>query len=376
VLIYSDRRYLAENCRHVPMLIPFWGPHPGDGDPSASDRFDRYAVLGPQYFRMVPLAEADIAVLPGEWQFEQANPLGEALASEASVRGKPLVVFYGGDPTGGIPLANSVVFRNSFYRSERRPNEFALPGFCQDLVSACCGGELRPRPYRRRPVVSFCGHALGFKESVRHALLTRLPRAAVQHLLGWGMQPSVAPGRVLRRRAMQALARSREVRTNFVVRRLFWNGVFRSDGSMDVALARRSRREFVDNLLDSDYALCVRGFGNYSYRLYEALSLGRIPVLIDTDCVLPYDRWIDWKKYVVWVDQSEVQNVAKHVASFHASLTPAAFEDLQKACRQLWDEWLSPHGFFANFHRHFESCPGGRSASPEGGSDRSEDAAR
>jgi len=24
------------------------------------------------------------------------------------------------------------------------------------------------------------------------------------------------------------------------------------------------------------------------------------------------------------------------------------------ACRRLWEEWLSPEAFFANFHRHLE----------------------
>jgi len=48
-----------------------------------------------------------------------------------------------------------------------------------------------------------------------------------------------------------------------------------------------------------------------SYRLYEALCCGRIPVFIDTDCVLPYDFMIDWKKYFVWVDQSELPLIAE-----------------------------------------------------------------
>ena len=41
---------------------------------------------------------------------------------------------------------------------------------------------------------------------------------------------------------------------------------------------------------DNLYGLCVRGFGNFSFRLGETLMMGRIPILIDTECILPFDR--------------------------------------------------------------------------------------
>jgi hypothetical protein len=34
--------------------------------------------------------------------------------------------------------------------------------------------------------------------------------------------------------------------------------------------------------------------------------------------------------------------------------SPPEFVDLQHECRRLWQEWLSPEGFFANFYRHFQ----------------------
>jgi len=88
--------------------------------------------------------------------------------------------------------------------------------------------------------------------------------------------------------------------------------------------------------------------------LYETLSFGRIPIFINTDCVLPYDFAIDWKKYCVWVDESELPFIADKVADFHNALAPQEFEDLQYECRRMWEEWLSPEGFFDNFYRHLE----------------------
>ena len=123
---------------------------------------------------------------------------------------------------------------------------------------------------------------------------------------------------------------------------------------MGPEVVSRSRLEFLENLLESDYVLCARGYGNYSHRLYEALACGRIPLFIDTDCVLPFDFAIDWKRFCVWVDQVDLRSVADRVAEFHASISGEEFEELQVACRRLWEEWLSPEAFFANFHRHLE----------------------
>lgn len=67
--------------------------------------------------------------------------------------------------------------------------------------------------------------------------------------------------------------------------------------------------------MGSDYVLCARG-GDFSYRLYETLSYGRIPVFVDTDCVLPYDSEIKWKDYCVWVDEKEVNRIGERSRSF------------------------------------------------------------
>jgi hypothetical protein len=118
------------------------------------------------------------------------------------------------------------------------------------------------------------------------------------------------------------------------------------------AVQRSSQLEFLENMLNSDYVLCSRGFGNFSYRFYESLASGRIPVLIDTDCVLPFDSIIDWDSYCIRVPEGDVDQIASRIAEFHAGISPADFGDRQLSCRKLWEEWLSPEGFFANFHRH------------------------
>jgi hypothetical protein len=115
-----------------------------------------------------------------------------------------------------------------------------------------------------------------------------------------------------------------------------------------------ARREYLENMIGSDYVLCVRGDGNWSVRFYEAMCLGRIPVVVDTDLVMPYDFLLEWRDYGVWIDRSDIANIGEHVAAFHERLSEPEFEDLQRECRGLWERYLSPVGFFRNFHRHLD----------------------
>ena len=57
--------------------------------------------------------------------------------------------------------------------------------------------------------------------------------------------------------------------------------------------------EYSNHLQRNTYIVCPRGTENYSFRIYEALSSGRIPVIIDTDIVLP--EQIDWESLAIVV---------------------------------------------------------------------------
>ncbi len=95
-------------------------------------------------------------------------------------------------------------------------------------------------------------------------------------------------------------------------------------------------------MLESDYIVCVRGSGNYSIRLYETLCCGRIPVFVNTDCVLPYEFKLKWKDYCVWIEESEISSISEKIIEFHDQLSSKDFVDLQYECRRIWKQWLSP----------------------------------
>ncbi len=313
--IYADTLYRPPGRPQAELLHPFWGIPPNQHPEIDDSRFDRFMQLGKDFFRLTKtLDEADIAVFPGHWEPGDQNAL--RLAEIARNAEKPLLLFYNEDSVEPIHIPGSIIFRTSFYRSRRLPNEFAMPAWSEDFITKHFAGKLPVRDKNARPTVGFCGYVPPEQGHVR-------------------------------KRAVDILKASTLVDANLIVRDRFWAGALG-----DEVRVIEARREFIGNMIGSDYNLCLRGAGNFSYRLYETLSCGRIPVFIDTDCVLPHEDFIDWKNYCVFVDEGELAKLDQQVADFHASLTPDGFIALQHACRRLWQEWLSPEGFFANLHRY------------------------
>ncbi len=353
--LFTDRRYVHDDDWHVPILNLFWGH--GAVPMGRADFADRYAARGGKFFELVDLDAADLAIWPVDWKRIRTKPERieelQRFAADAKASGVPTVVFYVGDYDDVIPIDDAFVFRTSMIRSRRRPGEFALTGFHDDLLEYL-DGDLSTRAKTAMPIVSFCGFV--FYEDRPRTLRGRLHRRAVaaKRSVLERLDLPADQDVYVRARAIDALLHQRRhVRPEIVLRSQGGGG-----GQTDpLSVAFRSwnevRREYVRSIVESDYVLCTRGIGNWSYRLYETLCLGRIPVFVDTDCVLPYDFAVDWREHVVWLRRTEVDRIGEIVAEFHESLSDVEFAERQRACRKLWEDWVSPEGFFANFHRHF-----------------------
>ncbi|KKU54925.1 MAG: hypothetical protein UX77_C0021G0004 [Parcubacteria group bacterium GW2011_GWA1_47_11] len=104
--------------------------------------------------------------------------------------------------------------------------------------------------------------------------------------------------------------------------------------------AETLRREFVDNLLGSDYGLDVRGDANASTRLFEMLSLGRIPVVVDTERNFPFSDKLDYSSFSLMVDFRDLARLPDMVAEFHAGLTAEKFEMMQNNARDAYRNYF------------------------------------
>lgn len=346
--IYSDSNLITPGQTHVVMLNPLWGKNQEDSTDPRNGRFDDYTAKGQDFLTLTSLEEADLAVFPLSWQDTVKSPqtlqLAEGFIHQAKQLSKPVVIFFLDDSVKPVILDNTLVFRTSLLASQQRKNEFPLPAWSEDFIHTYLGGALPIRQKTAKPVIGFCGQSkplqADLKNTVKEALITTFKVGNI--------------GSVIRAQAMRLLSQSERVRTNFVLRDRFIGGSQIKGGGLNFSLMQKVRQEYLQNMIDSDYILCCRGLGNYSFRLYETLSCGRIPIFINTDCVLPYQDKINYKKYCVWLEQKELPNIADKVAEFHAKFSHQDFIKLQYECRKVWEEYLSPTGFFAHFHEYIK----------------------
>ena len=155
-----------------------------------------------------------------------------------------------------------------------------------------------------------------------------------------------------RHQALGVVSRCARMRKNLQLREHFLNGTLLVPEQEQHEHWRRSFGEFRDNVLGSHYTLCPRGGGNWSYRFYETLCLGRIPVFFNTDCSLPFESLINWRDYCVWVEGGEIEHAADAILEHYHRHSAESFAELQRRCRQLWLEFLSLDGFFRNFDHY------------------------
>lgn len=74
--------------------------------------------------------------------------------------------------------------------------------------------------------------------------------------------------------------------------------------------------------------------------------------------MLPFEEFINWHRYVVWVEHAEVDRIGEIVCDFHSSLSPGDFEELQYECRKIWMQRLSVKGYYTHFRQYLSITKG------------------
>jgi len=96
---------------------------------------------------------------------------------------------------------------------------------------------------------------------------------------------------------------------------------------------------YVDTMLRSRFALCPRGVGTGTLRLFESMSLGVAPVLLSDHYVLP--RGPRWETFLVRLREHRVE----HLEDDLRALTETAADRGLRA-RAEWEAWFAPEVLF------------------------------
>jgi len=142
--------------------------------------------------------------------------------------------------------------------------------------------------------------------------------------------------------------------TAIVRRRLFADKTFR--GRSDVIIVERHGwklrdgpetersalfRDYAITISRSAFSLCPRGIAAGSYRLFETMQLGRVPVIL-SDAYVPCSG-PDWDSFALFVPEKQLAGLPYLLET----VRPQAAEMGRKA-RLAWEEWFAPD---VQFHR-------------------------
>jgi glycosyltransferase involved in cell wall biosynthesis len=321
---------------HTPLLNPWWGNPNPEESLFAKEMFDAYQFDVSVYTITDDITKADLVLVPYKYQWFLRNTmfLFEECIQTAQQARLPLLIDGVGDIDHTINISNAYVLRIGGYRFVPEQGRIQIPPPSDDLLERCCKGQLQIRKKGvGRPVVGFAGWA---KLTLVQHLRTMVKEIPIR-LRGIcnSRYRAMQKGVLWRIRALAVLKRSPLVILNLKERASF-------SGSAKTAVAdmRRLRQELADTVLESDYCLDVRGDANDSTRLFEVLSLGRIPVLLDTERRLPFSDMLDYKEFCLTVDFRDIKKLPERIAEFHNTISPERFEAMQRRAREVFVQYF------------------------------------
>ncbi len=114
----------------------------------------------------------------------------------------------------------------------------------------------------------------------------------------------------------------------------------------DDAELDRAREHYREVIGRSKFILCPRGAGSASFRLFEALAAGRVPVVLSDAWVEP--RGVDWVACSVRIREGDAVSIPARLEGLEAR-----WPEMAAAAGAVYDEWFAPDVWF---HRVIEDC--------------------
>lgn len=208
------------------------------------------------------LHDCDFILVPHLWKDIKKNFQYLSYLNELSSL-KPLVIFNLGDESSDINLQNIIQLRNFTHPWQKKNNTVIIPYNVQNR-------DFIVRTWKKKPDISF----VGFN-----------PRFSARTIFSFSIKSLSHP-----------IKSNLYLNRNIGIKRIqgFSNRVninIKLNDSYSAQSKNKNSEQHIkiynENLVNTDYVFCPRGFGNGSMRFYEVLSAGRIPIILNTDGGFP-----------------------------------------------------------------------------------------
>lgn len=269
--------------------------------------YNRFNDKKTELLKLTNIEEAEYVVAPYKWSSNTSSAQTNTIL-EAKRHNKKVIAFFNDDYDGtiGIPKENFYLFRTSTYASKIKSNEIVMPAFCEEFE------YVKPtEKVIRNNVIGFCGN---IKDPHRYPVFSELEK-------------------------------NYNLCRNFLYRNGFW--------APEVSDKTVARKEFINNVRNGLFGICIRGNGNFSYRLYETLALGRIPIIINSDLKLPLQKVINWEKQAIICEPNELATLHLRIDQYVKNL------NVLSVCYEnkfLYDEYFSPYGLIKNLEFYLKEA--------------------
>jgi len=338
VNVYITKKFLPDT-RYLPILFPHLGELKNAKQLFAD--MGRRAFREPAFNLTDDIDSANFILLPHDF-FDVIKKCPEYLQNHIELSkksGKKLLIFDLSDYTDQeIDIPEAIIFRIAGYRSKKKENEIIIPTFVEDLSKYA---DMKWRSKSDVPVIGFCGWGSLPNFKSRAKLFIKNFIVSLKKIIKRDVNLEFTKrGIYFRIKSINMIKKCHGVVTKFILR-----GSYSSHQATIEIPPERARAEYVQNILDSDLALAVKGDANISCRFYEILSLGRIPLFIDTDCVLPLEDVIDYRKFVVFVDFRNLDGVCETIENFYKNISNENFIVMQKSAREAFEKYLNTVSF-------------------------------
>ena len=117
-----------------------------------------------------------------------------------------------------------------------------------------------------------------------------------------------------------------------------------SAGNWSTTVPMDNFKKFLDITCSSKFGLAPRGYGKSSFRLYEILQLGTVPVYISDVHYLPWTDELDWNDFCVPVNEDEIEDID----SILKSISDVEYNELLENGRKVYEEYFTLEGMFKN----------------------------
>lgn len=286
-------------CESV-FCAPFENPDLFKEEKFENNRFEKLIKEGKKYLQFVSIEECDFVVIPYKW--DNCSNTTQAIIDEARKFNKKILTLHNDDYAPQVRLSpnDGFLFTTTLVKNQNQENEFSFPAFTGDFFEKSNSFNISKR-------LGFCG---GITHQIRYDVLN--------------------------------LIFNSDLDKDIIIRKGFWAPELSKDDA---------REQFINNMINNTFIICMRGAGNFSYRLYETMMMGRIPIIIDSNQVFPFEKKIDYSEFSFRIDHSNVFNIVSILKEFIRTLSDDKIKEMQTKSRQIWEDYMSPEGWIKNFNK-------------------------